>query len=151
MVMNMKRENAAKRYYKKNMIIFIAVFVPLILLFTLIALPFINTGIKHFQLFLLPIITTVVFIPFIIYYVVKFIHYSNVTFINIKKGKVVNSESYNYGRYGTYVGFIVEYEDDIGDKHRVTTKHCHTKADGYFGVTVTVGQDSSTGEWIILE
>lgn len=149
--MNMKRENAAKRYYKKNMIIFIAVFVPLILLFTLIALPFINTGIKHFQLFLLPIITTVVFIPFIIYYVVKFIHYSNVTFINIKKGKVVNSESYNYGRYGTYVGFIVEYEDDIGDKHRVTTKHCHTKADGYFGVTVTVGQDPSTGEWIILE
>ena len=147
----MKRENAAKRYYKKNVIIFIAVFVPLILLFTLISLPFINTGIKHFQLFLLPIITTVVFIPFIIYYEVKFIHYSNVTFINIKKGKVVNSESYNYGRYGTYVGFIVEYEDDIGDKHRVTTKHCHTKADGYFGVTVTVGQDPSTGEWIILE
>ncbi len=147
----MKRENAAKRYYKKNMIIFIAVSVPLILLFTLIALPFVNTGIKHFQLFVLPIITTVVFIPFIIYYVVKYIHYSNVIFINIKKGKVVNSESYNYGRYGTYVGFIVEYEDEMGDKHRVTTKHCHTKADGYFGVTVTVGQDPSTGEWIILE
>lgn len=147
----MKRENAAKRYYKKNMIIFIAVFVPLVLTFILIALPFINTGIKHFQLFVLPIITTAVFIPFIIYYVVKFIHYSNVTFINIKKGKVVNSESYNYGRYGTYVGFIVEYEDEIGDRHRVVTKHCHTKADGYFGVTVAIGQDPSTGEWIILE
>lgn len=147
----MKRENAAKRYYKKNMIIFIAVFAPLILLFTLIALPFINTGIKHFQLFVLPIITTVVFVPFIIYYLVKFIHYSNVIFINIKKGKVVNSESFNYGRYGTYVGFVVEYEDEMGDKHRVTTKHCHTKADGYFGVTVTVGQDPSTGEWIVLE
>lgn len=147
----MKRENAAKRYYKKNMIIFIAVFVPMILFFTLIALPFIGRGTRIFELFMLPIIIAAVAIPFIIYYVVKFIHYSNVNFINIKKGKVVNSDSYNYGRYGTYVGFIVECEDEMGDKHRVTTKHCHTKADGYFGVTVTIGQDPTTGEWIILE
>ena len=147
----MKRENAAKRYYKKNMIIFIAVFVPLDLLFWLITLPFLNSTVNRSDLFIYPIVLALVGIPFIIYYVVKFIHYSNVNFINIKKGKVVNSESYNYGRYGTYVGFVVEYEDGIGDKHRVTTKHCHRRADGYFGVTVTIGQDPSTGEWIILE
>ena len=147
----MKRENAAKRYYKKNMIISIVVFVPMILFFTIVALPFIDKGQRIFELFELPIIMAAVAIPFIIYYVVKFIHYSNVNFINIKKGKVVNSESYNYGRHGTYVGFVVEYEDDMGDKHRVTTKHCHTKADGYFGVTVTIGQNPKNGEWIILE
>ena len=128
----MKRENAAKRYYKKNMIVFIAVFVPLDLLFWLITLPFLNSTVNRSDLFIYPIVLALVGIPFIIYYVVKFIHYSNVNFINIKKGKVVNSESYN-------------------DKHRVTTKHCHRRADGYFGVTVTIGQDPSTGEWIILE
>ena len=147
----MKRENAAKRYYKRNMIIFIAVFVPLILFFFIPAFAFMNSETKFFELFMLPIVISVVAIPFIIYYIVKFIHYSNVKFVNIKKGKVVNSESYNYGRYGTYVGFIVEYEDEMGDKHRVTTKHCHMKADGYFGVTVTIGQDPTNGEWIILE
>ncbi len=147
----MKRENAAKRYYKRALLIYVLISIPVILLFFLFAIPYFANGDIYSKIVIFPIVYTVVIIPFIIYYLVKFIHYSNVIFINIKKGKVVNSESFNYGRYGTYVGFVVEYEDEIGDKHRVTTKHCHRRADGYFGVTVTVGQDPSTGEWIILE
>ena len=88
----MKRENAAKRYYKKNMIALIAVFVPLDLLFWLITLPFINSTVNRSDLFIYPIVLALVGIPFIIYYVVKFIHYSNVNFINIKKW-VTNIES----------------------------------------------------------
>ena len=83
----MKRENAAKRYYKRNMIIFIAVFVPLILFFFIPAFAFMNSEVKFFELFMLPISISVVAIPFIIYYIVKFIHYSNVKFVNIKKAK----------------------------------------------------------------
>ena len=37
---NMKRSNAAERYYKKNLIVFSAVFIPLILLFVALAFAF---------------------------------------------------------------------------------------------------------------
>ena len=147
----MKRENAAKRCYKKNMIVFIAVFVPLDLLFWLITLPFVNSTVSRFDLFIYPIVLALVGIPFIIYNIVQFVHYSNVRFVNIQRGKVVNSDSHNYGRYGTYVGFLVQIENEIGEKKTVMTKHVHTKADGYFNATVTVGQNPSNGEWIILE
>ena len=36
----MKRNNAAERYYKKNLIIFSAVFIPLILIFVALAFAF---------------------------------------------------------------------------------------------------------------
>ena len=147
----MKRENAAKRYYKKNMIIFLAVSIPLTVIVLLIALAFIAQYGKHgYSLLYMPIMMAVAFIPFDIYYIVKYIHYKNVEFIDIRNGQVIDCESRNYGRYGTYVGFIVELEDEERPR-KIITKHCHNKADGYLGSIVTVGQDPSNGEWIILE
>ena len=147
----MKRENAAKRYYKKNMIILMAVFIPLDIFSLLVMIPFFGSGVDTFYVFYLPITMFGVSIPFIIYYVARFIQYSNIKFINIHHGKVVDSDSLSYGRYGTYIGFYVEYYDEFGEKKTVMTKHVHTKADGYFNATVTVGQNPSNGEWIILE
>ena len=147
----MKRENAAKRYYKKNMIILMAVFIPLDILSLLVMLPFVDSPANILHVLYVPIVMFCVSIPFIIYNVARFIQYSNIQFINIHQGKVVDSESFNYGRYGTYIGFYVAFYDDFGEKKTVMTKHVHTKADGYFNATVTVGQNPSNGEWIILE
>ena len=143
----MKRENAAERYYKKNLIIFSVVFIPLILIFGALALAF--HDVKNAAIF--PIILTITSIPFIIYYLVKYIHYKNVVFEKIKRGKVVDCETFNRGRYGTYVGFYVVINDEYGEERKVLTKHCHSRADGYLGCQVDVGYDASTGEWIILE
>ena len=71
-------------------------------------------------------------------------------FEKVKRGKVVDCETFNRGRYGTFVGFYVVIESDYETK-KVLTKHCHSKADGYLGCQVEVGFDASTGEWIILE
>ncbi len=149
----MKRENAAKRYYKRNMILMLAVSIPLTVIVLFIALAFIAEYGKYgYSLLCMPIMMMVVFIPFDIYYVVKYIQYKNVEFINIRTGQVVDCESRNYGRYGTYVGFIVELDSDYEERPRkIITKHCHNKADGYLGSIVTVGQNPSNGEWIILE
>ena len=147
----MKRENAAKRYYKKNMIILMAVFIPLDIFSLLVMLPFVDSPANILYVLYVPIVMFGVSIPFIIYNVARFIQYSNIKFINIHHGKVVDSDSLSYGRYGTYIGFYVVFYDDFGEKKTVMTKHVHTKADGYFNATVTVGQNPSNGEWIILE
>lgn len=142
----MKRNNAAERYYKKNLIIFSAVFIPLVLLFVALAFAFNDVP----RAIIFPIILSLTSTPFIIYYLAKYIHYKNCEFINISRGKVVDCETFNRGRYGTFVGFYVVIESDFETK-KVLTKHCHSRADGYLGNMVEVGQDVSTGEWIILE
>ena len=143
----MKRSNAAERYYKKNLIIFSAISIPFILICVVLALVF--PGITKATIY--PIILSIVTLPFIIYYLVKYIHYKNVVFDRIKRGKVVDCETFNRGRYGTYVGFYVVFDDEYGEERKVLTKHCHNRADGYLGCQVDVGFDASTGEWIILE
>ena len=143
---NMKRNNAAARYYKKNLIIFSVVFIPLILFFVALAFAFNDVP----RAIIFPIILSLTSTPFIIYYLVKYLHYKNCNFQHISRGKVVDCETFNRGRYGTFVGFYVVIESDYETK-KVLTKHCHSKADGYLGNMVEVGQDVSTGEWIILE
>ena len=143
----MKRSNAAERYYKKNLIVFSAVFIPFILVF--IALAFAFNDVPRAIIF--PIILSLTFIPFLIYYSAKYIHYKNVVFDKVKRGKVVDCETFNRGRYGTFVGFYVVFNDEYGEERKVLTKHCHNRADGYLGYQVEVGFDASTGEWIILE
>ena len=147
----MKRSNAAERYYRKNMIAFLAISIPLTLLVFLIALPFYQEGFDYSKICLLPIAMAIVFTPVDIYYIVRYIQYRNISFINIHKGKVVDCESHNYGRYGTYVGFYVVLDDEYVEQRKILTKNCHSKADGYLGATVTVGQNPKNGEWIILE
>ncbi len=142
----MKRKNAAERYYKKNLIVFSAILIPLILIF--VALAFAFNDVPRATIF--PIILSLTSIPFIIYYLAKYIHYKNVVFEKVKRGKVVDCETFNRGRYGTFVGFYVVIESDYETK-KVLTKHCHSRADGYLGCQVEVGFDASTGEWIILE
>ena len=144
---NMKRSNAAERYYKKNLIVFSAVFIPFILVF--IALAFAFNDVRRATIY--PIVLSIVTLPFIIYYLVKYIHYKNVVFDKVKRGKVVDCETFNRGRYGTFVGFYVVINDEYGEERKVLTKHCHSRADGYLGCQVDVGYDASTGEWIILE
>ena len=143
----MKRSNAAERYYKKNLIVFSAVFIPFILVF--IALAFAFNDVRRATIY--PIVLSIVTLPFIIYYLVKYIHYKNVVFDKVKRGKVVDCETFNRGRYGTFVGFYVVINDEYGEERKVLTKHCHSRADGYLGCQVDVGYDASTGEWIILE
>ena len=143
----MKRSNAAERYYKKNLIVFSVVFIPLILIF--VALAFAFNDVPRATIF--PIVLTLTFIPFLIYYLVKYIHYKNVVFDKVKRGKVVDCETFNRGRYGTFVGFYVVFNDEYGEERKVLTKHCHNRADGYLGCQVDVGYDASTGEWIVLE
>ena len=143
----MKRNNAAARYYKKNLIIFSAVFIPLLLIFA--ALAFVFNDLSKATIY--PIVLSIIFIPLMIYYLVKYIHYKNVVFEKVKRGKVVDCETINRGRYGTYVGFYVVINDEFGEERRILTKHCHSSADGYLGCQVDVGYDVSTGEWIILE
>ncbi|MBR5996474.1 MAG: hypothetical protein IK028_00395 [Bacilli bacterium] len=63
----------------------------------------------------------------------------------------MDCETFNRGRYGTYVGFYVVINDEYGEERKVLTKHCHSRADGYLGCQVDVGFDASTGEWIVLE
>ena len=149
---NMKRNNAAAKYYRKNLITMIAFFVPVFLLVLIVGVVFPNfeySGMR-FGYFVPAIIIFLTFMPFIIYYLVKFLHYKNAIFRNISRGKVVDCETFNRGRYGTFVGFYVVIESDFETK-KVLTKHCHSRADGYLGNMVEVGQDVSTGEWIILE
>lgn len=147
----MKRENAAKRYYRKNLIIFIAVFAPLMLLFLIFPLAAtMSAGIEYSAYWLFPIIMFVVPTPFIIYYLAQFIHYSNVNFVEVHRGTVYDCDTIDRGRYGHFIGFYVRFEEIDGNR-TVLTKHVHTKADGYLGSMVEVGLDAARGEWIVLE
>lgn len=149
----MKRESDAKRYYKAMMLIMLVTGGGVLSILLLVLLPIylseseINTTP---MLLWMIIFITLTFLPFDIYYIVKFIHYKNVQCVKIQRGKVVDSDTYYFGRHGTYVGFKVEIIDEERRKV-VTTLHCHRRADGYVGCIVTVGQDPTNGEWIILE
>ena len=146
----MKRENAAKKYYKKNLIIFIAVFVPLTLLFSFFPIVFARETVEYTVYWSFPIIVAAISFPFIIYYLVQFIHYSNTMFVDIQTATIYDCDTINRGRYGTFIGFYVKVVED-GYRTTVVTKHVHNKADGYLGATVEVGRDATRGEWIVLE
>ena len=145
----MKRNSDATKYYKRSMITMLGLSIPFIVLSALFPLPFIGNDIYFEYLFILPIFLLVIFLPFDIYYIVKYIQYKNMSFVNIHQGKVVDSDSISFGRY-LGVGFRVKIECDDGERI-ITTKHCHYKADGYVGSTITVGQNPKNGEWVILE
>ena len=145
----MKRNSDAARSYKRSMNMMLGVSIPLVVLFSLFPLAFIGKDVYFEYLFILPIFLLVIFLPFDIYYIVKYIQYKNMSFVNIHQGKVVDSDSISFGRY-LGVGFRVKIECDDGERI-ITTKHCHYKADGYVGSTITVGQNPKNGEWVILE
>lgn len=145
----MKRNSDAARSYKRSMNIMLGVSIPLIVLFSLFPLPFIGKNVYFEYLFILPILLFVIFLPFDIYYIVKYFEYKNMSFVNIHKGKVIDSHSIGFGRY-LGVGFRVKIEHEDGERI-ILTMHCHSKADGYVGSTVTVGQNPKNGEWVILE
>ena len=144
----MKRNSDAAKYYKRSMITILGLSIPFIVLSALFPLPFIGNDIYFEYLFILPVLLLVIFLPFDIYYIVKYIQYKNMSFVNIHQGKVVDSDSISFGRY-LGVGFRVKIEYEDGERI-ITTKHCHYKADGYVGSTVTVGQNPKNGEWVIL-
>ena len=147
----MKRENAAKRYYKKNMIMMIAVFAPLVLLSYLLPLSFIIArGPDYAILWMFPIIMTIVPLPFIVYYVWQFVHYANACFIDIQTVEVLDCDTIQRGRFGPVIGFFVR----VQHKEKIVTactKHVHQRADGYIGSRVEVGFDPKRHEWIVLE
>ena len=146
----MKRENAAKRYYRKNMIVFIVIFVPLTLLSFFFPLVYTREAKEFATLWSLPIIIASVSFPFIIYYTVQFIHYANVYFTDIQAAEVFDCDTIHRGRYGTFIGFFVRVQHN-GEKMAVCTKHVHQVADGYVGSQVEVGFDPKRMEWIVLE
>ena len=147
----MKRNSAAKRYYKKNMILMIAVFAPLALLSCLLPLSFINAWEPYYAiLWMFPIIMAIVPLPFIIYYVWQFIHYANACFIDIQTAEVLDCDTIQYGRFGPVIGFFVRVQHK-GKTATVCTKHIHQRADGYIGSRVEVGFDPKRCEWIVLE
>ena len=145
----MKRNSDAARSYKRSMNIMLGVSIPLIVLFSLFPLPFIGKDVYFEYLFIVPIVLFITFLPFDIYCVVKYLQYKNMSFVNIHKGKVIDSHSIGFGRY-LGVGFRVKIEHEDGERI-IITMHCHSKADGYVGSTVTVGQNPKNGEWVILE
>jgi hypothetical protein len=147
----MKRENAAKRYYKKNMIIMIAVFAPLVLLSYLLPLSFIiSRGPDYAILWMFSIIMTIVPLPFIVYYVWQFVHYANACFIDIQTVEVLDCDTIQRGRFGPVIGFFVRVQHK-GKTVTVCTKHVHQRADGYIGSRVEVGYNPRRKEWIVLE
>ena len=146
----MKRENAAKRYYKKFAITFTAIFAPLIVISFFVSLPLaIGDPMNFGYLLSLPIAMSLTSLPFIIYYTVNYVHYKNVYFENIQRGTIVDCDTVHRGRMGTLVGFYVKLEND--ERWPVLTKHCHSSADGYLNTLVEVGYDAKRYEWIILE
>lgn len=147
----MKRENAAKRYYKNNMIIMIAVFAPLVFLSYLLPLSFIiSRGPDYAILWIFPIIMTIAPLPFIIYYAVQYIHYANVYFTEIQMAEVFDCDTIQKGRFGPFIGFFVRIQHK-GKTATDCTKHVHQRADGYIGSRVEVGFDPKRYEWIVLE
>jgi hypothetical protein len=146
----MKRENAAKRYYKKNMIIFIAVFVPLTLISCIFPIAYMREGELFAILWFAPITIVLISFPFIIYYTVQYIHYANVYFTEIQMAEVLDCDTIQRGRFGPVIGFFVRVQHK-GKTVTVCTKHVHQRADGYIGSRVEVGYNPRRKEWIVLE
>ncbi len=146
----MKRENAAKRYYEKNMIIIIAVFVPLTLISCIFPLAYMREGELFAILWFAPIMLALISFPFIIYYTVQYNHYANVYFTDIQTVEVLDCDTIQRGRLGPAIGFFVRVQHK-GKTATVCTKHIHQRADGYIGSRVEVGFDPKRYEWIVLE
>lgn len=148
----MKKYNSAQKYYKERLIIYTAIVLGVLLIVGLFDLSILldsktkdNNSIWSFPLFL-----TIFFIPFFLYYLIQYIHYRNATFEHVQKGVIVDCDTIDHGRYGRNVGFYIKFEDEFNQR-RVLTKHVHRRPDGHMGQEVLVGQDTKTGEWIILQ
>lgn len=146
----MKRENAAKRYYKKNMILFIVIFMPITLLCCLFPLYYMRESPELAVMWFIPSMVALVSFPFIIYYAVQFIYYANTCFTDIQAVEVLDCDTIQQGRFGPFIGFFVRVQHK-GKTVTVCTKHIHQRADGYVGSQVEVGFDPKRYEWIVLE
>ena len=148
----MKKYNSAQKYYKERLIIYTAIILGVLLIVLLFDLPILldPEAKDKDSIWLFPLFLTIIFIPFSLYYLIQYLHYRNATFEHVQKGVIVDCDTVDHGRYGRNVGFYIKLEDEFNER-RVLTKHVHGKPDGHMGQEVLVGQDTKTGEWIILQ
>ena len=141
--------NSAERYYRYTFFIILAVTFAMA---AVTALPFLFIEEDSLIGGITCAAVTAVIIPFLIYYLVQYLHYKNAELEDVGEAKLVRTHTNSF----RMIGFIAELQQD-GQTREVTTKHVFNAAkygpnllDDYCGKTVRWGYERGRNEYIVL-